>query len=434
VASLTLFDSTENRRVIASESLRSGEFAAHHAVSRQRTNGPSSFPTGRHSACQSWPRARVSAREATTAHGVWRSDETSRRSAMSSSPGNCTRHRCAVLVGAVGAGKSSVGNALCSPSDSPPFRSRRSASGVTSECACAPSPPPGLGGVAVADASERWWIVDTPGLCDGDDVHRGQEHLLQEIEKCVVDDTKAINPTGGVDVFLLVFNSTGRINSSVLDSIERLKQRFGAARFLERCVAVFTHADVLRRDGCSLRSYLSEAPEDFTSFLKGIGGGDPIFAEVGGGDSYSPRTVPPGATTPEVLTPETVAHFTFKSDVASAMRRVDEVTSTSELRSAGARRDGGLETRVVAEDVAAARAARAPKLGMKAARRKRQEERRKERFERSENEKSAASPGTEGVSRDLSRVASTSTSTSTDWFGEAAEWFRSLIAPKPRTR
>ena len=187
---------------------------------------------------------------------------------MASSPGDDTRLRCAVLVGAVGAGKSSIGNALCQkPSEPPPFRSRRSASGVTTACACAPCLAPGLGGAVVSSASERWWVVDTPGLRDGDDA-RAPEHLLRAIEACA-SPAGDINPTGGVDVFLLVFNATGRVSSGDLEAIETLKRRFGAARFLERAVAVFTHADVLIADGDAndendeneiAASYLRDAP------------------------------------------------------------------------------------------------------------------------------------------------------------------------------
>ena len=185
-----------------------------------------------------------------------------------------------MLVGAVGAGKSSLGNALCQkPSEPPPFRSRRSASGVTTACACAPCLAPGLGGAIVSSASERWWVVDTPGLRDGDDA-RAPEHLLRAIEACA-SPVGDINPTGGVDVFLLVFNATGRVSSGDLEAIETLKRRFGAARFLERAVAVFTHADVLIADDGDAKddedeneideiaaSYLRDAPPALASLLR----------------------------------------------------------------------------------------------------------------------------------------------------------------------
>ena len=326
---------------------------------------------------------------------------------MASSPGDDTRLRCAVLVGAVGAGKSSLGNALCQkPSEPPPFRSRRSASGVTTACACAPCLAPGLGGAIVSSASERWWVVDTPGLRDGDDA-RAPENLLRAIEACA-SPAGDINPTGGVDVFLLVFNATGRVSSGDLEAIETLKRRFGAARFLERAVAVFTHADVLIADGDAndendeneiAASYLRDAPPALASLLRAAGGGEPVFADV------RARGV---ADTSRNKRNETKEGGRFPEALAEAVRRVDRVVARSPLRSASGDPN---ETRVVAADVAAAAEARLPRLGMKAARRRRQEARK---------------------SRNTSNDdAATTRATPTDWVGDAFAWFSKVVAPPP---
>lgn len=333
--------------------------------------------------------------------------ESSNPSAMASSPGDDTRLRCAVLVGAVGAGKSSLGNALCQkPSEPPPFRSRRSASGVTTACACAPCLAPGLGGAIVSSASERWWVVDTPGLRDGDDA-RAPEHLLRAIEACA-SPAGDVNPTGGVDVFLLVFNATGRVSSGDLEAIETLKRRFGAARFLERAVAVFTHADVLIADGDAkddkneneneiAASYLRDAPPALASLLRAAGGGEPVFADVRGVRGVADTTRFQESRFPEAL--------------AEAVRRVDRVVARSPLRSASGDPN---ETRVVAADVAAAAEARLPRLGMKAARRRRQEARKHRNIETSNDD--AATMRAIG---------------SADWVGDAFAWFSSVVAPPP---
>ena len=330
--------------------------------------------------------------------------ESSNPSAMASSPGDDTRLRCAVLVGAVGAGKSSLGNALCQkPSEPPPFRSRRSASGVTTACACAPCLAPGLGGAIVSSASERWWVVDTPGLRDGDDA-RAPEHLLRAIEACA-SPAGDVNPTGGVDVFLLVFNATGRVSSGDLEAIETLKRRFGAARFLERAVAVFTHADVLIADGDAkddvkkneneiAASYLRDAPPALASLLRAAGGGEPVFADV------RARGVADTTRFQESRFPEALAE---------AVRRVDRVVARSPLRSASGDPN---ETRVVAADVAAAAEARLPRLGMKAARRRRQEARKHD-------------------TRKHDDAATTRAIGSADWVGDAFAWFSSVVAPPP---
>ena len=331
--------------------------------------------------------------------------ESSNPSAMASSPGDDTRLRCAVLVGAVGAGKSSLGNALCQkPSEPPPFRSRRSASGVTTACACAPCLAPGLGGAIVSSASERWWVVDTPGLRDGDDA-RAPEHLLRAIEACA-SPAGDVNPTGGVDVFLLVFNATGRVSSGDLEAIETLKRRFGAARFLERAVAVFTHADVLIADGDAkddvkkneneiAASYLRDAPPALASLLRAAGGGEPVFADVRGVRGVADTTRFQESRFPEAL--------------AEAVRRVDRVVARSPLRSASGDPN---ETRVVAADVAAAAEARLPRLGMKAARRRRQEARKHD-------------------TRKHDDAATTRAIGSADWVGDAFAWFSSVVAPPP---
>ena len=330
--------------------------------------------------------------------------ESSNRSAMASSPGDDTRLRCAVLVGAVGAGKSSIGNALCQkPSEPPPFRSRRSASGVTTACACAPCLAPGLGGAVVSSASERWWVVDTPGLRDGDDA-RAPEHLLRAIEACA-SPAGDINPTGGVDVFLLVFNATGRVSSGDLEAIETLKRRFGAARFLERAVAVFTHADVLIADGDAndendeneiAASYLRDAPPALASLLRAAGGGEPVFADV------RARGIADTTLGTEKRATEASGRR-FPEALAEAVRRVDRVAARSPLRSASG---DPRETRVVAADVAAAAEARLPRLGMKAARRRRQEVRKQE----------------DGLGLKKTPV---------DWVGDAFAWFSSVVAPPP---
>ena len=307
-----------------------------------------------------------------------------------------------MLVGAVGAGKSSLGNALCQkPSEPPPFRSRRSASGVTTACACAPCLAPGLGGAIVSSASERWWVVDTPGLRDGDDA-RAPENLLRAIEACA-SPAGDINPTGGVDVFLLVFNATGRVSSGDLEAIETLKRRFGAARFLERAVAVFTHADVLIADGDAkddkdeneiAASYLRDAPPALASLLRAAGGGEPVFADV------RARGVADTTRFQESRFPEALAE---------AVRRVDRVVARSPLRSASGDPN---ETRVVAADVAAAAEARLPRLGMKAARRRRQEARKHNNTSNDD-------------------AATTRAIGSADWVGDAFAWFSSVVAPPP---
>ena len=111
-------------------------------------------------------------------------------------------------------------------------------------------------------------------------------------------------------------------------------------------------------------------------------------------------------------TKHTKARVRFLEALARAVRRVDETARRSSLRSASGDPN---ETRVVAADVAAATAARLPKIGLKAARRLRQEEKRKNQRTRD---------------RDGPREK-TETSSSTDWLGDAWAWISNVVAPPP---
>ena len=131
-----------------------------------------------------------------------------------------TTERCIVLVGAVGAGKSSVGNALASGQN--PFTARRSASGVTSTSSGAACAGPGLGGVAIVDGNETWWVIDTPGLSDGNETKPGSsdDEVLGEIVRCCASSDHRLNPTFGIDIFALVFNASGRVTAGDLRGFE----------------------------------------------------------------------------------------------------------------------------------------------------------------------------------------------------------------------
>jgi hypothetical protein len=306
-----------------------------------------------------------------------------------------TTERCIVLVGAVGAGKSSVGNALASGQN--PFTARRSASGVTSTSSGAACAGPGLGGVAIVDGNETWWVIDTPGLSDGNETKPGSsdDEVLGEIVRCCASSDHRLNPTFGIDIFALVFNASGRVTAGDLRVVEDLKLTFGAGRFLERCVVVFTHADVLRSDGCDLEAYLSQCPEAMRTLLSKIGGGEPVFADLAGVNSAK------GINSRSLKTTGSLSPFVV--DLATAVRRADAAVANSCLRSVGI--DPADKRRVVAADVIAAAQARAPKLGMKAARRQRQEVNKKRR---------ETQDATQGGG---------------DWVGDLGAWVSNLIAP-----
>lgn len=319
-----------------------------------------------------------------------------------------TTARSLVLVGSVGAGKSSVGNALASTEC--PFQSRRSASGVTATCASTTCASPGLGGVVVGDnPSEQWYVIDTPGFGDGNtdgssmEGNHSANSLLDEIEKCASSTNPKVNPTGGVDVFVLVFNASGRVTKGDLEAIDDLKLRFGAGRFLERTVVVFTHADLLRADGDDVvDNYLLKAPEGMKKLLNNVGGGPPVFADLSSkgnkGTSNNSRTSTPKND--------------FVMDLADAVRRSDAVIARSLLKSNSPDIN---EKRIVAADVLAAAIAQLPKLGMKVARRQRQEEKRRQQKVNEDQRSGEADHGG-------------------GWVTDTITWMSNLFAPPPEPK
>ena len=329
--------------------------------------------------------------------------ESSNRSAMASSPGDDTRLRCAVLVGAVGAGKSSIGNALCQkPSEPPPFRSRRSASGVTTACACAPCLAPGLGGAVVSSASERWWVVDTPGLRDGDDA-RAPEHLLRAIEACACWRLQSDGRRGRVSV------GVQRDRSGLFGRPRGHRDAEAAIRrgaVPRTRGAVFTHADVLIADGGGAdekdeseiaASYLRTRRRRWRRCCAPRG-----RARVRGRRA---RAVSQTRRWGQKNGPPKQAVVGSRRRSPTAVRRVDRVAPAALAAAIGVGRPAR-NARVVAADVAAAAEARLPRLGMKAARRRGRKVRKRE----------------DGLGLKKTPV---------DWVGDAFAWFSSVVAPPP---
>lgn len=157
-----------------------------------------------------------------------------------------------VLIGRVGAGKSSTANTLVGQLVEP-FTTRHSASAVTAACRAEHAEIDG----------QRVIVLDTPGLGDA---ATPEEEVLNEIRRGV----KELTPTGAAMCILWVMSLNSRVGEEEHAAIAYLEQKLFGMKMLESTVVVWTHADSL--DGSGLAGFLQGAEDRLRDLLSKVGG------------------------------------------------------------------------------------------------------------------------------------------------------------------
>ncbi|KAK6174971.1 hypothetical protein SNE40_013520 [Patella caerulea] len=156
-----------------------------------------------------------------------------------------------VILGKIGAGKSSLGNSLLGRKE---FKSTslRSPNTLKPEC---------LRGSAPLTDRTKLVVVDTPGITDTKTL---TTETFQEIARCI----ELLYP--GPHIFLLVLK-IGRFTQEEMDTIKHLKYWFGQD-FMKYTVFIFTGKDSLDFDGSTIDQHLENSPSELKELIREAGG------------------------------------------------------------------------------------------------------------------------------------------------------------------
>mmetsp|Transcript_51215 Transcript_51215/g.69731 ORF Transcript_51215/g.69731 Transcript_51215/m.69731 type:complete len:277 (-) Transcript_51215:93-923(-) len=163
-----------------------------------------------------------------------------------------------VLIGKMGHGKSSLGNAILARDC---FEARRAAAGVTNGCS--------LESTTLSDGSGLL-VVDTPGLDS-----TGSEHF-SEIVTSLARISKRLGEGAAKFAVLVTMGVHTRMSEDDMASLYAMKCVLGGC-FLEQAVLVWTHGDLLDGDE-GIARYLAGADEDVQAFVKRPKGGQVVMA------------------------------------------------------------------------------------------------------------------------------------------------------------
>lgn len=179
-----------------------------------------------------------------------------------------------ILVGRVGAGKSSTANSLLGPERGAPFLARRAATAVTRTCHAEEVADGfaeldvGANGDTVdgdaAPASHRLLVLDTPGLGDA----ASEEDTYTEIRRGLSE----LVPAGAKVCLLLVLSLASRVGEDELAVVANLRHHIFGHGMMQCTMVVWTHGDLLD-DGAEINDYLKDLEPRVRELLDELGGG-----------------------------------------------------------------------------------------------------------------------------------------------------------------
>lgn len=146
-----------------------------------------------------------------------------------------------VLLGRVGAGKSSTANTVMQPPSDARFVARRSAAAVTAGCRAMSGEVEG----------QKILVMDTPGLGDA---AVPDNDVFAEIIRGFTEHI----PAGSPVCLLHVMNLGTRVGEDELSTVEGIQRRVFGPVMEDRSIIVWTHADLLD-DGTNVEDYLQGA-------------------------------------------------------------------------------------------------------------------------------------------------------------------------------